>query len=163
MSKDLIGIDFEPPLKALISDIEKLPDEAQYEIGEDVGRYLYNIFQEQPQKKRIENARRKAFGVTFFSDKQRRWFFANLDAGTLTIPYQRTQRFRKSWQLIGRGINTVLVNDSEAGPYLMDDKRQSCMSALFGWQKISDKLNERMHRIERVAVAAMNKALKKLG
>jgi hypothetical protein len=117
--------------------------------------------QASPPQKKV--TRKQAYGKTFFSEKQRRWFFAALKSGGLTIPYRRTQAFRKGWRIIGKGERTIIVNTAKAGPFLVGENRQSRMSALIGWKKMSTVVKERTPKILTIANAAVRKGLKKLG
>ena len=157
---ELTGIDIEG-LEPLINGLNKLPQEIKDEAGNEVAKYLFNVLQAYPPQKRV--TRQAAFDSVFFTEKQKRWFFANLEAGTLDVPYRRTQGFRKGWRIIGEGITSIIVNEAEAGPYLMGEDRQSRMMQMIGWKKGSEIIKERIEQIQRKADAGIKTAMRKAG
>lgn len=160
MAKELIGIDIEG-LDILQKQLKELPDAVKDAVGDDVAKYMLNVVQAYPPQRRV--TRKQAYGVTFFSDRQRKWFFAALNQGLITVPYRRTQGFRRAWRIMGEGIKSIIVNESKYGPFLMDDSRQSRMSAMIGWKKLNDLVKERAPKIQRIADAAIKNAFKKVG
>lgn len=159
---DFIGIDIEG-LEEVQALLRKLPKEVQGQVTDDVAVYMVNALRAYPSQKRVTRA--EAYpdapaGPGWFSEKQRRWFFANL--GELQIPYRRTQEYARGWKAVGQGPQTLVVNEAPHAIYLQDDERQSRMAALGGWQKLSKFIQERSARISRIAEAAAQKAIKKL-
>ncbi len=77
-TNDFIAIDI-VGLPELQAKLAKLPPEAQNAIVDDVSEYFLNVLREYPPQKSI--TRKAAYGVSFFSDKQRRFFFAALKSG----------------------------------------------------------------------------------
>ena len=71
-------------------------------ITEDVGDYLVNVLRSYPPQNYV--TRKAAYGQTFFSDKQRRWFFAALEAENYRYPASA----RKHWRKAGSGLMTSL-------------------------------------------------------
>lgn len=72
-------------------------------------------------------SRKRAYGVSFFSDKQRRWFFANMPS----IPYQRTGAQGRAWMLEGGGTRVRLANRD---PSVKFTRGQTSLHRLMGWQ-----------------------------
>ena len=137
------------------------PQEAKDAAGKDGAEHLVNLFQAQPAPKHI--SRKAAYGQTFQSDKQRKWFFAALRSGEIKVPYRRTQGMRKAWQIIGRGEDIIIVNETDAAYYTMDDKGQSRHEKLVGWETVTQKIMRGLEKLEKRMSAAGEKALKKLG
>lgn len=103
---------------------------------------LVKRFKEYPEQKYV--SRKEAFGGDgFFSDKQRRWFFAHLREGDFDQPYARSDRFKRSW-FINSNSNTekTITNTTPYGAYVMgsaDDKTgQSRMQKKIGWKKVTE-------------------------
>lgn len=48
----------------------------------------------------------------FVSDKQRRYFFAALKDGRITVPYRRTYDLQDAWQFVPQGNDGDVVNES---------------------------------------------------
>ena len=67
----------------------------------------------------------------FVSVKQRRWFFAALRKGEITVPYRRTGLLGRAWtrRITGRGLGMVgfvgNVTGRTYGRYVQDSKRQA--------------------------------------
>ena len=158
MAKSLIGFDIEG-LDQLQNKLAHLPQDVKDAAANDIAKYLLNVVRGYPPQKSI--SRKQAYGVTFFSDKQRRFFFAALKSGAINVPYKRTQAFSRSWRIIGQGEQTILVNETDYGGYLMGPGQQSRMSVMIGWKNTEQVLEERADRIDRIADAALKKALNK--
>jgi hypothetical protein len=80
--------------------------------------------------------RKEVYGSSFQSDKQRKWFFAALRSGELTVPYQRIGVLAASWVSeihIGDGTAMGRVwTDLPEARYVEDSVQQSLM--LQYWQ-----------------------------
>lgn len=162
MPGDFIAIDTEG-IDEVRRILQRLPAEAQDAVSKDVAEYLLNVLRTYPPYKYV--ARAKAYhdapaGHGFFTEKQRRWFFANLDK--VTPPYERKQNYRDGWQVVGSGPSRLIANESPAAVHLQDDERQSRMAKLGGWKKLKDVIKERLARIEKIAESAAKRAIKKL-
>lgn len=144
----------------VMAKLQKLPVVVQDAAVDELNKYFINVFRGYPQQKSI--TREAAYGVTFFTDKQRRWFFANLKEGNIDIPYIRTQALSSGWQQIGTGVRSFIVNERPGGVYVMGDE-QSRHEAMVGWKKAADIVKERMERALKVVDGAVKKAIKKLG
>lgn len=155
ISIDLIGEEF------VYRMLAELPTEIQNTALDDAYKYVLNTMQtSQPSPRYI--TRRAAYGQTFFSDRQRKWFFANLNDGSINVPYNRTQGLRRAWRIQGSGQNASVINDAEGNEYVIGDK-QSRHEALVGWRKPEDIIKEREDRIQRIIEGSVQKALKKFG
>lgn len=130
---DFIGVDvvgMDKVKEALV----KFGPEARKRVADDATQFMLMKLKKYPSSKSV--SRSAAYGKPFFTDKQRRFFFAALHDGTIRIPYRRTQEFSKGWKVIGRGERSIIANEVPYGSLLMDDKRQSRHARLIGWQTV---------------------------
>jgi hypothetical protein len=158
MANDFIAIEVQG-LKELIAALEKLPPEAQDAAIDEASKYMLNVLRAYPPQKYV--SRQSAYGKTFFSDKQRRFFFAALKDGRIGVPYSRTQSLSKGWKILDKGKDAMLVNESPHADLVMGDN-QSRHAAKIGWKKHTQQLQERKARIIEVANAAVKKVLRRL-
>ncbi len=80
-------------------------------------------------------SRAAAYGTAFFSERQRRWFFAALKSGELQLPYSRTNALADSWRVEGLTSDHVrLLNEAPYAGYMIEQTRQSRMARLIGWK-----------------------------
>lgn len=158
MADDFIAIDI-VGLKELQAKLKGLPEAAQDAIVDDVSKYYLNVLREYPPRKYV--SRMEAYGQTFFSDKQRRYFFAALADGRIQTPYNRTQALSKGWKQIGRGKESILANEMPYADLVMGEG-QSRMSQKIGWKTLPDIIKERWAKAMEIADAAVKKAIKKM-
>ena len=151
---ELLGV------KELEDKLNKLPIEVANEALSEVQDYMVNVLRMYPPKNYV--TRKQAYGKTFQSDRQRRWFFANLREGNITVPYKRTQGLAKGWHKVRSGITGYIANWQPYAVYVMGDRKQSRHEALVGWKRISDIIKERMDKMSKIVDAAAKKVLKKL-
>lgn len=156
---DFIGIDIAGE-KELIAKLKKLPPAVADTGVEAANEYIINTQRRYPSYKKV--TRKSAYGVTFFTERQRRWFFAALGDGSLKLPYKRTQGYSKGWKTVGQGYRQIAVNESPYGEHLQGE-RQSRLSAKIGWKKITEWLKENMPRIVEKFDGGVKKAIRKLG
>ena len=151
----LIGIDVSG-LKELRELALKLPDAVQDAINVAVGDYLVNVLRAYPPQQYV--SRKAAYGQTFFSDRQRRWFFAALAHGDLEIPYPRTQTLSQGW----RRLDDIVVNEVEYAKFVMGEGEQSRHEEKVGWLTTDRIVEQRATRIAEIANGAAKRALRKL-
>ena len=157
-SDDFIGIDISG-VPEIIKRIEQLPEAVADEVVEAIDEYLINVFRLYPPQKYV--SRKQAYGVAFFTDKQRRWFFWALKNNMINTPYERTQTLANGWKTIGTGFNQIVVNQTPYADIVMGE-HQSRMSALIGWKQIDQIVSDRMGRIMEIANGATKKAIRRL-
>ena len=158
---DFVGVEIQG-MKEFEEKLKKLPKEAQDRVVDDVSKYYLNLFQtSQPTPNYV--TRFKAYGVTFFTTRQRKWFFAALRDGRINVPYVRTQGLRKSWRQVDRGARSFIVNDSSGAPFVVGDETQSRHEKLVGWFRTNELMQSKVDKALKVADGAMKKALKKVG
>ncbi len=107
--------------------------------------------------------RTQAYGRPFETDKQRRWFFANLRNGSLKIPYQRTEKLRQGWKLQGSEYQKNITNKVPYAPYVMGIAGQSRMSRKIGWKSWLEVVYSNMTGAMRSATLAVSRWIKTKG
>ena len=98
-------INIHPPgqfekLSAKLNNFER--KQVVHQTTVEVTQFLKGKMQEYPPEKRV--TRKQAYGQTFFSDKQRRWFFAALQIGRVDAALPADEHaqgrldYRAAWQ-----------------------------------------------------------------
>src|SRR5512139_1044120 len=127
-------------LDQLLPKIKSLPDELKNQVVEKVSEYSLEVMRtEQPDYKYVSRA--DAYpdapaGPGFFSERQRRWFFAALASGELSIPYNRTGTLAAGWQISRSGDSFTLSNDVPYAPYVQGIESQSRHERMVGWRNV---------------------------
>lgn len=100
-------------------------------------------------------SRKRAYGASFVSEKQRKWFWAN--GGPDMIGDNRTGETNNSWEshITKGGYSLSLQNRSKGAYYTMSDTGQARQPALAGWRKVSDIVSTNMAGAIRHAKAAI--------
>ena len=103
--------------------------------------------------------RKSAYGVSFFTEKQRRWFWAN--GGPDMIGKPRTGNTSAAWKKVpmAGGYQFNITNNTAGGFFTRDDAGQARQPAKVGWRKVSKVLADNMAGGIRAAVAAVKKYL----
>lgn len=158
---DFVGVEVQG-LDEFEAKLKKLPVEVQDFVVDDVSKYYINVFKaEQPPQNYV--TRKAAYGVTFFTARQRRWFFAALREGLIDVPYKRTQALRNAWRQVGEGARSFIANDRPGAPFVVGDETQSRHEKLVGWFRAGELMEKRLPRALKIADAAVKKAIRKLG
>lgn len=151
-------------LEQVISRIKSLPDESKKQVLNDVADYSLDILAEEPPQKYV--TRQAAYGVTWFSTKQRGWFFANLRAGNISVPYHRTHALAHGWKADVSPSQVKFSNNVPGAPYVVGFAAQSRHEAMVGWPKVTDitsgKLSFKSSRFRDVVLKAYQKAIRKV-
>lgn len=106
---------------------------------------------------------KQAYGG-FLSDAQRAYVMAGIRRGSIKVPYKRTGKLRKGWQLLGKGTdNETVVNDDVAAPYVKTQESQSYMMYLRAWTTVVNDLADMLPGLLKYAELAAQIAVKKLG
>lgn len=106
--------------------------------------------------------RRSAYGVSFFTPKQRRWFFWALNTGRIDPGSgKRTGETSRAWKAEPRnnGYRYTLTNNTAGGYYTRDNYGQARQPAKVGWRKVRDVLDANLLGGMRAAIFAVNKYL----
>lgn len=166
MADDFINIEYEG-WEEIQARLKKLPPVAIDSGSDSAYNYLLTLFRREPPQRKV--TRKQAYGVSFFSARQRRWFFAALNSGEISVPYKRTHGLINSWHKVGSGRNAFLINDSYYAPFIYGDKTQSRMAKLIGWKTVGEILGGRRTLAGRAKEvlyhfnAGVKNAIRKLG
>lgn len=83
--------------------------------------------------------------MRFVSDRQRRWFFAALNSGQISIPYSRTGNLGRSWTTEIRTSPMELIgevgNNVPYGPYVQGENTQASIHQGI-WQTDQDVFDD---------------------
>lgn len=150
-------------MEEIMMKLNAVPDAVRNEINDDLSEYLVNTLRQYPSPKYV--TRKRAYGKTFFSDKQRKWFFAALSSGEIDVPYKRTQHLANMWQAtVGNKGELLVVNDARYATYVMGEAgQQSRHEKLVGWKSVSKVVKDKSSALMKRVVRAANKALQKIG
>ena len=152
-------------LEDLMNRIKMLPTETQKLILDDVGEYSRKTLAELQAKYKYVS-RKQAYGVSFFSAKQRAYVMAAIRRGDITIPYRRTGTLAGGWR-VQRGSKdyATITNNVPYAPYVQGIM-QSRHEKLVGWKRVVDiiagELSFRSSKFRAVTMAAYQKAIRKL-
>jgi hypothetical protein len=135
-------------IEAKLNGFEKA--QVLHQTQADVAKFLQVKMQDYPPQKRV--TRMQAFGKTFFSAKQRRYFFWALHNGNIKVPYHRTDELRRGWRIITAGNATTLTNAVPYAPLVQERNRQSRMQTIIGWRTVSYYLQMYKSEIGRVGL-----------
>ena len=112
--------------------------------------FMLPFLREYPAYKYV--TRKSAYGMTWFSEKQRRWFWAN--GGPSMIGNNRTFAIQKAWR-IEEGNTYHIVNDAPGVGYVMGHA-QANQPRLVGWRTAWDIVRSNMAEGIAAAQAAVN-------
>lgn len=112
----------------------------------------------------VRLSRASVYGVTFFSDTQRRAFFGMLRSGDISVPYRR----RGSGGLAGKfgieerdsGFAQVIGNNATYARYLLDEERRTKMHASIGWKTLEEVYRAEESAIQRIVQNAIQRAIR---
>lgn len=105
-------------------------------------------------------SRKSAYGVTFFSDKQRRWFFWALGEGIINPGADnRTGNTADGWHYStsANGYQAKLYNDTQGAKYVQGDATQARQPAKVGHRKVSDVISTNINGAIQAAERAVQK------
>jgi len=135
--------------------------EPRREMSEAVAKFLRTELQKIPRQHYV--SRKRAYGKSFDSDKQRRWFFASLADGSLKVPYRRSGKLRRDWQVMPFGATDyIVVNENPAAKWTQDADTQANMMRLRGWKTFQEILRRQSDRIRQVANGVYDKWIRKM-
>lgn len=104
-------------------------------------------------------SRKSAYGVTFFTDKQRRWFWAN--GGPDMIGNNRTGASTDAWIMTpsSNGYNYTVTNPTPGAYFTRSDDGQARQPARVGWRVVSKVIADNFAGAVRHMVAEVKKHL----
>jgi len=134
-------------LDQLLPKIASLPDALKEEVLTAAGEYALEVVQEYPPQNYVTRA--EAYpdapaGPGWFSDKQRRWFFAALASGEISVPYQRTNNLRDAWRLVIQSGQAVLTNAASYAHWVIGFAFQSRHEKKVGWRITAELIEEQL-------------------
>ena len=99
------------------------------------------------------------------SDKQRRWFFANLRAGTIDVPYRRGQSegsedLANKWAIKydKSKFEGTVGNNASYARMVMGDK-QTKMMKMIGWKTVDTVAKDETKRVQEYVFEAVRRAI----
>lgn len=103
-------------------------------------------------------SRKRAYGKTFQSDKQRRYVMAMIREGKIDpgAP-KRTGRLQRGWVRGGRGTDIIIKNTAPHVLPVMGDETQSRHERLVGWRMVSDVIESNLKGAQQAAERAVDK------
>lgn len=108
--------------------------------------------------------RKSAYGFSFFTPKQKRWFFWALKTGKIDPGSgKRTGESTVAWKAVPRndGYRFTVQNNTAGGYWTRHDKKQARQLGKVGWRKIMTVLADNYKGGIRHAVAAVKAYLQK--
>jgi hypothetical protein len=163
MANDFVGISVEG-LKEIRERLPKIITWAFPDAILEVAKFIRTELQRYPSPKRV--SRKAAYGVTFSTDRQRKWYFANLREGTLRLPYRRTRALSRGWQIMPMGSRDhIVVNETPHARHVQPEQAgdQSRMMRIIGWLSIDRLIKKFDDRIGRIMARTVEKVIKRLG
>jgi len=108
--------------------------------------------------------RKKAYGQTFVSDKQRRYVMARIREGSIDpgVPH-RTGRGQRGWEMIETTRGYTIKNPEKSMYFSMSDKGQANLNRLAGWKTVSEKVASNMAGAMRAGLAALRELIARKG
>ena len=99
------------------------------------------------------------------SDKQRKWFFANLRAGTIDVPYRRgvspgSETLGKKWtsKYDKNKFQAEVGNNASYARLVMGEKQTEMMKRI-GWKKVDVIAKEETKRVQEYVIDAVRRAI----
>lgn len=107
-------------------------------------------------------SRKSAYGMTFFTDKQRRWFWAN--GGPDMIGNNRTHAIRDDWDFTDTGgWSRVSIFNQAPGVGWVMGTEQARQPAKVGWRKAMDVVMSNLAGALRAGQRAVDEFLQRKG
>jgi hypothetical protein len=149
----------------IVDKLKRLPDAVGDAGVEASAKYLLNVLvnKEIPTYRYI--TRKDAYGQTFVSDKQRRYFFYALNAGIIKVPYQRRGKaggVQAAWEIQGAGKKLTITNSDQAAKWLYSEM-QANLNRMIGWLRVSQIIDKYTRQIVQAFDRSVNNTLKKMG
>lgn len=142
--------------------LARLPKEVGDAAADAVAEYIIKIYKHYPPYRYI--SRKHAYGRTFQSARQRRYFFWALKQGIIKIGNHRTQKLAKGWVQIGTGQNSLIANEVPYAPYVMGDfVQQANQPFLAGWRQFDLVIDDHKEKIDKVLFGEVKKQIRKMG
>jgi hypothetical protein len=88
-------------------------------------------------------------GKWFKSERQRRWFFAALRSGEITVPYRRTGTLGRRWMIdvrLAEDVLGLMGNATPYAPYVQDLENQARIHQ-GNWQTVQQVVEEEQEAV----------------
>lgn len=142
--------------------LARFPKEVGDAGADAIADYIIKVYRNYPPYKYV--SRKRAYGRTFQSSRQRRYFFWALQQGIIRIGNYRTQRLRKGWKQVGEGQNSIIANEVPYSGYVMGSiTQQANQPFLVGWKQFDTVYSDNQEKIDKVLFGAVKKQIKKMG
>lgn len=130
-----------------------------------MGGYLRGKLRAYPPKRGAGPSRASVYGQPFVSEKQRRWFFAALKDGSLSLPYRRSSHLAKRWGQSEEdgGWTQVVGNDATYAPWVVGNESQSLYMKAMGWSTTADVVEREADAAFRTFVTGFRQAMQGRG
>jgi hypothetical protein len=155
---ELLGV------KEIEAKLNKLPIEVADKALGEVQDYMLDVMKnDQPPE--VYVSRKAAYGQSFSSDAQRRWYWAAVGRGEL-VPGEhkkRTGKMRAGWHKVRSGLTGYIENRVKGAAYVYGDTSQANQPALVGWKKVIQQVMDREAKINKIIDGEARKAIRKLG
>lgn len=156
VSIELVGLD---------EAVKKLTDLAQLrKVHAGIraaGMYLKGKMAKYPPRKHISIASLGGWK----SDKQRKWFFANLRAGTIDVPYRRgmspgSEDLANKWtsKYDKNKFEGRVGNNASYARLVMGEKQTEMMKRI-GWKKVDVIAKEETRKVTELVIKAVRRAI----
>jgi hypothetical protein len=110
-------------------------------VSESVGKELVRLIRLYPRYKYV--TRKKAYGETFVSDKQRKFVMAKIREGSISPGHSnRTMTLKKGWKTTGERTKTRIINDVPYAGFVQGNVSQSAHEYMAGWKKVNVLIKE---------------------
>ena len=154
-------------LKGLDEAVKKLTTFAQLRKAHAgiraAGMYLAGKMKIYPPRKHITIASLGGWK----SDKQRKWFFANLRKGTIDVPYRRGQSpgsedLANKWtsKYDKNKFQAEVGNNASYARLVMGEKQTEMMKRI-GWKKVDVIAKEETRKVQELMIDAVRRAIQR--
>ena len=148
-------------LKALIAKLSKFTDLGADAAVQTSAEETLKAMQEYADEKSV--SRREAYGVSFFTAKQRRFFFWALNNGIINVPYRRTNTLKRGWTIVRANTKQAKVVNFVSYADLVMGQGQNRMHKLIGWQTVEERQRGAVEKSVRRIYSELQKLVKKMG
>ena len=144
-------------LDELIRKLDELGKLSKVKAGiKGAALHLAGALKQYPRRRTVTIAQAGGWA----SEKQRRWFFANLKEGKIKVPYQRTDALKNRWAIKteDQGFTAVVGNNTPYGPFVMGYK-QTNMMRMRDWKTVDVIAKEETKRVQEYVFDAVRRAI----
>jgi hypothetical protein len=152
--------------KDLADLISSAPKAARGRMTEAAARYIIGDMERgakhYPPYKYV--TRKRAYGKTFFSDRQRRYVMMMIRAGKIDPGYpHRTGIIQRGWYVRGSGAKATIANDARGVDFVHGDQKQARLNRLVGWRTMSKIAKDNIKGAMKAADKALQDYLREKG